>query len=262
MKDKDNNITKTLQNLLYETLIEFDSLCAQNDIRYFLAYGTMLGAVRHKNFIPWDDDVDIFICRKEYEKLKSCFAHQNYELSDWDTDKDYPYLFPKVRIKGTELIEKNISDLKYNVGVYLDLFVLDDVPNRFLDFFKRNKYNFIYKIYRLRVLNTDEISRVLRPLAKIVKRTVSINRLVKACNKIYCKLRKATMLRDAIMSRREEYLDKEDFKNRISVPFGETVLPICARYDNVLKKLYGDYMKLPPEEQRVSCHNFTDLVAK
>ncbi len=254
-----NKLTETLQEILYKTLQDFDAICVQNSVKYFLAYGTLLGAVRHKNFIPWDDDVDVFITRKEYEKLKSCFDYDRYELLDCDIDKNYPYLFPKIRVKGTELIEKNISDLEYNIGIYIDLFVLDDVPNGFVDFFKRKKYNLLYKLYRLRVLNLKEINYLLRPLAKVIKRIVTINSIVKKCNKVYCKQRKSNLVRDALMIKSKEYFEKRDFFDTVSSQFRESVFPINASYDKLLKQLYGNYMELPPLEQRVSCHNFINV---
>ena len=122
---------RLLQLSELDLLIEFDRICKKYSIRYFLVGGTLLGAIRHKGFIPWDDDIDVGIMREDYELfLKVCpkELHKDYQLCNWDND-NFPLPFSKLRIKGTQLIEESSMDTDINKGIYIDVFVFDKVSN-------------------------------------------------------------------------------------------------------------------------------------
>jgi len=123
------NQLKRLQNIEYEILQEIVRICEKNNLSYFLIGGTLLGAVRHKGFIPWDDDLDIAIPRKDYEKfLKICQTQLNsdYFLHCNKTDPDYWLPFAKVRKKNTLFDEKSITSIETHKGIYNDVFPLDN----------------------------------------------------------------------------------------------------------------------------------------
>lgn len=125
-KDQQNRI----QQLELEVLIEFDKICRRHNLKYTLAGGTLLGAVRHDGFIPWDDDVDVTMLRKDYEKFTQVYYQ---ELNDRlffqskDTDPQYQYPFSKVRIKDTIFKETFLAKYNINHGVYIDVFPIDNV---------------------------------------------------------------------------------------------------------------------------------------
>lgn len=134
-------------------MIELDRICKAYDIKYTLAYGTLIGAIRHRGFIPWDDDIDVFMLREDLLKLREIcktelnerFFYQNHE-----TDKEYYYLFDKIRLNGTIFKETYLS--KYNIhhGVYLDIFPVDKLPDDLREIKKQYRR---YRIYRT-VLNS------------------------------------------------------------------------------------------------------------
>lgn len=252
----DGKLTTEIQKTAYGILKEFHEVCAANGIGYSLAYGTLLGAVRHKGFIPWDDDIDVFMLRSEYEKLRSVFVSESCELVDCDIDDEYPYLFPKIRKKGTTLIEKGISDLNYNIGVYIDIFVLDEVPSGAVAaWFKKLSLKIKYKKYRLCELNLDSINTVLRVAAKFVKKFYSCNKLAKKCAKVY-KNTRGELLRDVTMPSAKYFIRKEYMEKQIPMQFGDDYFLGIEKYDELLTSFYGDYMKLPDEKDRVSNHSF------
>ena len=251
--------TAAIQKVACDILRFFHRTCEENGISYSLAYGTMLGAIRHGGFIPWDDDIDVFMTQEEYKRLKEVFASEDFELLDWENDKKYPYLFPKIRKKGTTLIERDISDLDYNLGVYIDIFVLYEVPNGALDRrIKALRTKVAYKLYRLKQLNLGAMGRATRTVARIVKPFLSLNRLIAKNNRIYARS-KGDHLRDTSMLDPNTYLKTEEMRSVKKVAFEDIEAYVCENYHEMLTRQYGDYMQLPPEDQRVSVHNFYKL---
>jgi len=121
---------KKIQNTLLEILIEVDRICRKNDIKYFLFAGTLLGAVRHKGFIPWDDDIDIAMPREDYEKFLQIVQkepYSNYFLQNVITEIEAPFLFSKFRKDDTLLLEKAVMNKNIHHGIFIDIFPLDKV---------------------------------------------------------------------------------------------------------------------------------------
>lgn len=248
-------LTKEIQITAYSILKSFHDACEKNNIQYSLAYGTLLGAVRHGGFIPWDDDIDVFMLRSEYEKFKAVYKSEDFELVDSDIDGKYPYLFPKIRKKGTVLIENNISDLNYNIGLYIDIFVLDEVPEGLRAALKKAEFVIKYKMYRLCTLNISSIGRVLRIPARLLRKCFPYNKLAKSCGEVY-KNQKGNLLRDASMLDERTYLTKEDMSKLELLSFGAGAFMGTSNYDSLLTRHYNAYMNLPPENERVSNHSF------
>ena len=123
---------KELKSVILNTLLRFDEFCKERDIKYTIAYGTALGAIRHKGFIPWDDDLDFGFTRDNYEKFIAT-AKKNlsseFFLQTWDSDREYGYAFPKIRKKGTISQERIAQDSDANCGIFIDLFPYDNLPN-------------------------------------------------------------------------------------------------------------------------------------
>ena len=236
-------LTKEIQKSTYLILRAFHDTCEKHQIKYSMAYGTLLGAVRHKDFIPWDDDVDVFMLRSEYEKFKAVFKNDDfYELVDSESDNKYPYLFPKIRKKGTVLIENNISDINYNIGVYIDIFILDEIPCGARGLWKKMGFTIKYKLYRLCVLNISQINSILRPAAFLLRKIFSYNKLAKKCGEVY-KNERGELLRDASMLDEKIYLKKEDMASLKIMAFGEYSFWGSNNYNSILTRFYNDYMK-------------------
>ena len=116
-------------------LKDFIQICEENNIQYFLDGGTLLGAIRHEGYIPWDDDIDVMMLREEYDKFIN-FMEKNpsekYDLLSLETKKDYIRAFSKLSLKGTHVEEYTDINTDYKIGISIDIFVLDYVPDKYL----------------------------------------------------------------------------------------------------------------------------------
>jgi len=123
---------RKLQMIELEILLEADRVCRKHDINYFLVYGTLLGAVRHKGFIPWDDDLDIAFLREDYEKFCKIFPLEadsgKYFMQTWQTDSHYFWNYGKIRRLGTEYIRLGQEHMKYTTGIHIDIIPFDYLP--------------------------------------------------------------------------------------------------------------------------------------
>ena len=142
---------KLVQEKILETMKYIDKLCRENNIEYYIMGGTALGAVRHGGFIPWDDDLDIFMTPNEYQKFKAVFEKEQSEkfvLQEWKTTKKY-LEYAKVRMNGTTFIEESLKDRKdMHHGIYVDIMILHKVPDsKFIQKLVRNVNICLLKIY-------------------------------------------------------------------------------------------------------------------
>jgi len=123
---------KKMQKLELQALEEFISLCQNLGLTYYLLGGTMLGAVRHKGFIPWDDDIDVGMPRKDYDTFVNQaqkYISSNYYVQTHKSDPEYPFNFAKIRINNTTYIESKLASKSMNHGIYIDVFPLDVYPD-------------------------------------------------------------------------------------------------------------------------------------
>ena len=236
-----------IKNKLWQSEIkildEIDRICKKHNINYFLMWGTLIGAVRHKGFIPWDDDIDIGMARDDYKKFLKVAKKElceEYFLHTGLTDKNYELYFAKVRLKNTVFYEENICPTYKNKGIFVDIFPFDF----------RSKVD-----SRSRKLRTA-FSERLRKYLHLKSRNAKLGKL-KIFNLFPKKL--VVRLRDFTMQGKGEYLDslnrrfeKSDFLPTINAKFENKEYPIPRLYDKVLTRLYGNYMELPPIEQRVT----------
>lgn len=251
---------KTLQSALLESFKEMDSVFRQHNLRYFLVSGTMLGAVRHKGFIPWDDDIDIAMPRKDYELLLK--NHKEWlpahlEFICGEEDSNYPLPYGKIQDARTTVIEKTYRD--YVGGIFVDIFPLDGVPNpgTFAHWMHFARFRFWRKI----------IYFVYRDPFKHGKSLNSIVPLL--CQKLIGKERAQRKIRQVLMESdyeksayvSEHYcrniftIKKEVFGTPTLYDYEDTSLYGVEQADKYLTIEYGNYMQLPPENKRQQ-HNF------
>lgn len=252
-----------------EILEYIDTLCKKNNINYSLAYGSLLGAVRHQGFIPWDDDVDIMLLREDYDRLIEIFKdNKEYNLIYEKTKNNY-FLYAKLCDKRTFLREKNYPYIE-TLGVFIDIFPMDNIPNnafiRFLHgkilyFFDRLIYTSVLKIY----FNSTSVFKTIikfilfTPLALIAK-PIGKEKLIQTTLRLMQKYKNKKTSHVGFFPNKyaqREFIPRDFFDSMSTYPFENKNFTGISNYDMYLKIVYNKYMELPPEEKRVSNHVFT-----
>lgn len=254
------------KKLALELLIEFDDFCKKNGIQYFLSGGTLLGAIRHKGFIPWDDDIDVCMLREDYEKFIEKYqpSKEKYKLLSLETSSEYYYPFAKLVNDATILIENGNTEMP--LGVYIDIFQLDNCPGethaeacKILDSLKFYRWIRNFKIikfskgrewYKNLILFVGKVLSILVSRRKIAE---VIDKKAKGYQGENCKF--VGGLTNNTYGYGEVY-ERYHLRNTVDVEFEGRIFPAPVDYDFILSSMYGDYMKLPPVEKRVSHHTF------
>ncbi|HHX24250.1 MAG TPA: LicD family protein [Thermoanaerobacterales bacterium] len=259
-----NSILREVQLIQLNMLLKVDEICRLNNIRYYLIGGSALGAVRHKGFIPWDDDVDIGMFRRDYDQfldIADKFLDNKYFLQTNRTDPDYHGPYAKLRANNTTYIEKVSRSLgaKIHQGIFIDIFPLDNVPDKKLLLkLQLTLMRFLLSVAFARV-NDYPVNRYKRYIKKVY--SIPFLKLIKkrTFDEIIDKI--ASFYKDKETDRianlfgrygEKEVLPKYYFGEAKYLEFEGHKLPVPEYYDEFLKHIYGDYMKLPPVEKRGS----------
>ncbi len=258
-----------LRQIQLDILKYINETCEKNDIFYSLSFGTMLGAVRHHGYIPWDDDIDICMDRENFERFVSvCKLNQNerYELLWLDTNKEYTLPLPKMVDKNTVLIQ-NALDERSSLGVYVDVFVCDKIPNdkrKLQKFIKKlNTYQKWWGYSQMKYVWRDRsvksfVRRFVYGGFHLVNPRVFAKKLNKYAQK-YNNNQDADHISPMVYNsgiRGIPYFPCDFFDSCIKMTFEDADFPVSRHYDEALRIHYGDYMKLPPEDKQVSHHDF------
>lgn len=244
-----------MQLLQLDMISELDRVCRMHDIKYCISYGTMIGAVRHKGYIPWDDDADISMLREEYEKFKSVAHELNPDLcyfQDHTTDPEYRWGYGKLRRTGTTFVRLGQEHLKCKTGVFIDIFPLDDVPNGRL---AQSLHTF--QCFLLRKILWSEVGKYsAKGLQKCCYQLLSripAKAIFARLDKMAAKSRNSSPNRVRTLTFplfRKNNLKKEWFLNRREYLFEGRLFWGPADYNAYLCSQYGDYMTPPPERER------------
>lgn len=259
MIELDNVTLRKLQLTELEMLIEVDRICRKYDIKYSLDGGTLLGAIRHNGFIPWDDDADVVMLRSEYikfyEACKSELDSKRFFLQEYRTDKAYRWGYSKMRRQGTVFLREGQEHVKCNQSVFIDIFIYDNVPNNIM---MRNIHLFLCFCIRKglysEVGRKTEKNLLLRAwfyLISKIPRDWWFRRIEIIAE--YTNQKESKLARHMTHPYRKECrygLPKECFNDYIEKDFEGHIFKIFKKYDLYLTELYGDYMTMPPEEKR------------
>ena len=256
-----------LRKIQLEILKEVIIFCNNNDIEYFITGGTLLGAVRHGGYIPWDDDIDLAIPRKDYERFITSFNNgrtDRLRVLSIDKDKFYPYVFAKVLDTNTTIEEDN--DFNYQISVYVDVFPLDnltdDMKYTLVLYYKIKFYN---RLLYIKVANEYKKLNIFKSFTlKIIKFLLSnieyydiISKIDKVSSKyINNDNSKYVGVMSLLKYGKGEIVEREIFSKSVILSFENISVKAPIGYDNYLSKLYGNYMELPPIDKRVSHHKF------
>ena len=252
-----------LKKIQIEILDEVHHFCEENRITYFLSSGTLLGAVRHKGYIPWDDDIDIYIPRRDYERFLKIYKGSTTRIRSLYVDSKFPFAFAKVEKNGTVLIEN--ADCNTEIGVNIDVFPLDGVPNNLQE--RRALFNHINSIRHCMTLKSVSIDFKKRSflkntvlfIGKIILAPFSLHYLASMVDKAIDKNNDCSQYVCNIVLGNgfNTCFSRDAIKDTIEVLFEGQYYKTMAGYDEYLHKTYGDYMQLPPVEKRVSHHSFS-----
>lgn len=262
----DQEIVRKVQLTQLDIIKKIDVVCKKHKIKYYLCAGSVLGAVRHNGFIPWDDDLDIMLPRNEYSKLLNILNTElpkEYWLQSYSTDEHYWQPFAKVRKLGTVYKEKGMEEFEDSrCGIWIDIFPMDYAGAKGSFQLKLKRYWVKMISFTLRVrefhLKNNSFSRRYVPSIMLLRCFPSTFLKKLQENIMFGNRQKAinyVNLASTYEIEKETY-PIEWFECEIIYPFETERLPVPKEYNNYLKQLYGDYMQLPPMEKRVG-HNMS-----
>lgn len=265
-----NSQIKQLKEKELDILKIVIQICSQLNICYFVVQGTLLGAVRHQGFIPWDDDIDIGMLRKDYDifiKKGQDLLPPPFFIQTHATDPMYPNAFAKVRNSDTAFVETTCKNLDMNHGIYIDVFPFDFYPDNPVKsgIFQLKKLLLRYRVRCELYISADStrsFKNLVRHLLKCTSRIVypSLQVALKKQECLYC----STIHGKQIANHGSPWGKRECFpaewlSDFTTLKFEGISVSAPAHYRDYLAHVYGDYMKLPPPEQRIP-HHYVSLI--
>ena len=263
---------REIQDKLLEILLYFQLFCQQNGLRFVLAGGTCLGAVRHSGFIPWDDDVDVFMLREDYERLPSLWAQnadtEHYACVRSDERINIHHSATEIKDNNTTFINRHSVDLDIHQGLMIDVIPLDAIPEGKAAGFRQMFHSMLFCCFNFQRLpeHKGKITYYATKLALSVFRSDHIRykiwkraerRMAKypleQCQTVASLVEGATIMR--------QHFPKSWFEHPQELLFEGHPMPVPDHVEDYLRISYGDYMQLPPEEEQIFRHNavFIDL---
>lgn len=253
---------KDYKTIILKILVQIDMICRKHNIEYFLFGGTLLGAVRHKGFIPWDDDIDIAMKKNDYLKLKQIINSGDYGIYFLDIDSNGTSIFPygKVCDSSTVIVKEASFKIPHKYGAFVDVFPLFYYPDNEKDrirFHKkiRRRRSFIEHCSRTRPEFDASFPRIfIRLFAFLFTRFFNTKKLINNLIKITEKYSESNWIGTLACA-----YPKKVFSGHIEVLFENHYFFAPIDYNLALEMQYGDYMKLPPIEKQISKHNIVCL---
>lgn len=266
MKNTECNIV--FRKKLLETFYFLEKFFKENNIRYYACGGTALGAVRHHGLIPWDDDIDLYVPREDYDKLSSIndkLLESGYNFACFENTRDYYLPFGKIENKSTSLWERR--DFKYITGVFVDIFPLDYFSGTKESVAaEQNRYYRLFSKYQksIRHISCQDLGNMIFH--------GQVSALYKSIKPYFYHPFRNTLYRmlmgeiESARKRKGEWcvctpqwpgriFKTVWFDNAIEIPFENTSIKVPSNYEEYLTLLYGDYLTPPPPEERISAHD-------
>lgn len=249
-----------LQLVILSIIKDIDTLCKNNGIEYYLLGGSAIGAIRHKGFIPWDDDLDIIMTHDNYNHFLDICKKQldgsKYYIQEGLVD--WPLNYSKIKLRGTILEEpEGYISSKGEQGIFVDIFKMDNVSsNRICAYWQYfcAKSLLCYQLSLRTYKSASLKKKILMYLAFPLKCNYLRNFLQKQVERLNCRESEYWGFFYGRTKYKTSILNKRIYGASLRVPFEDTELPVPEYYHEYLTRMFGDYMQLPPEEQRVGLH--------
>ena len=252
---------KVLQNMVYSIFVEFDRICRKHNIKYTMEGGTLMGAVKYQDFVPWDDDIDVVMVRNEYEKflkIAPMELNSKFFLQSYNNVSEFPLNYAKLCFNGTEIYDYDYSHLKnMNHGIFIDIFPVDNVIPK-----KLKKHCSMVGIFtgarkvKLRAIKPKGIRKLVYGALSILPMKLLIKLVDKSC-KMYNKKDTGYIYEVCNSNRKFKPLNSEVYKSLVELPFRDKKFFAIENYDDFLKSRFGkNYAnELPSEDKRKPSHN-------
>ncbi len=255
---------RALQLKQLECMVQIDKICRENGLTYYLIGGTLLGAIRHKGFIPWDDDLDIGMPRKDYERfleIGQSLLGDKYFFQNYKTERNFNLPYSKVRINRTIFRETAVAHVDINHGIFVDVFPLDFVSNSY--FLKKLDAKMIFQLQRiiLSKFGIESGACIFRVMRKICGLFMSVRFSNKLIEIILKRPKSGNFMTNPFSpyGYEKEMLKVAQYGEPIERSFEGCLFFTPRESEFLLRQVYSDYMQLPPENQRGGWHAISDF---
>ena len=257
-----------VQKIELNLLTQFDQICRGQEFRYSLAGGSLIGAVRHQGFIPWDDDIDVIMPRPDYDRfIKYCQTEKiPFQLMHYETDEHYNSLITKILDPKTKLVDE-VTPTGLELGVNIDVFPVEGLgrsKKEALRLYRKTEWS--RELLNAAAWGSFQRSKTHRLILEpvrfvlfVISRFISPKKLLRKVERIHreCSFDHSQFAGDVCGSyRRREIMEQPIFADYMDIPFENCYFRVMKRYHDFLTNIYGDYMMLPPPEQRKTHHTF------
>jgi len=255
-----------IQNIQLDILYRVVKYCDHNHIKYFLAYGTLIGAIRHRGYIPWDDDIDIAMPRPDYEKFIQNFNQVNEKIKvhSNELDSKFLYQFSKVSNEETLIIEN--TKIKSKIGVNIDIFPIDGYRMNDTKLLKRQRN--LKRLLNLKIINISRKRKLFKNIILLLGKTILFLVTIKNINSMMIKNSQTYSFAEEdyccniSTGDMESPLPKKYFEEQVLCKFEGKQYYTSKYYHEWLKIYYGNYMELPSEEEQRTHHDYAAYIKK
>lgn len=253
---------RDLQLYELDILKEFARVCNENHLKYYLAYGTLLGAIRHKGFIPWDDDIDVYMPIDDYKMLEEACKKSltdKYYFQSRDVNCQNFIAWNRIGVKNSTSIDRSLANIHMQWGIGIDIFPLFPYSSSIKIQEKRNKwyrkYNLLsLKYYHIKTMkNASGLEKIKKAMHKCIPDSLNL----KLCHYYMNKL--STLcdtsdeyVTDYVIEQSDKAMKKEWFGEGIQLPFEDSYFNVPVNYDKVLTAMYGEYKHIPEETGKIN----------